>query len=45
MRHRLRGEDFIENGGELRHVRHQLRRIGEPCICQQIRAAEAASVS
>src|SRR5215813_4175878 len=32
MLHRLRGENFIEDGRELWHVRHQLCRIGEPRI-------------
>ena len=40
VRHRLRAEDFVENGRELRHVRDQLRRIGEPRIGQEIRAAD-----
>ena len=39
MRHRLRAEDLIQNRGQLRHVRHQLRRIGEPRIRQEIGAA------
>ena len=39
MRHRLRAEDLIQNRGQLRHVRHQLRRIGEPRIRQEICAA------
>ena len=40
MRHRLRAEDFVENCGQLRHVLHQLGRIGEARIRQEIRAAD-----
>ena len=29
MPHRLCREHFVKNGGELSHIRHQLRRIGE----------------
>ena len=40
MRHRLRAEDLVENGGQLGHVRPQLRRIGESRIRQQIGASD-----
>ena len=40
MRHRLRAEDLVENGGQLGHVRRQLRRIGESRIRQQIGASD-----
>ena len=40
MRHRLRAENFIQDGSELRRIRRQLRRIGEPRIGQKIRAAD-----
>src|SRR5882762_8104802 len=40
MRHRLRAEDLVEDGGELRHVGHQLRRIGKARVGQEIRAAD-----
>src|SRR5216684_1545411 len=40
MRHRLGTEDLIEDRRELRHIRCQLRRIGETRIGQEIRAAD-----
>ena len=40
MRHRLRAEDLIENGGQLRHVLRQLCRLGEPRISQEILTAD-----
>src|SRR5258705_750758 len=40
MRHRLGTEDLVKDRRELRHIRHQLRRIGEPRIGQKIRAAD-----
>src|SRR6266849_8357309 len=40
MRHRLGTEYLVEDRRELRHVRHQLRRIGETRIGQKIRAAD-----
>src|SRR5712671_5553187 len=40
MRHRLRTEDLVEDRRELRHIRRQLRRIGEPRIGQKIGAAD-----
>src|SRR5216683_5669928 len=40
VRHRLSGKDLVENGGELRHVRQQLRRIGEARILQEVGAAD-----
>src|SRR6266849_5116315 len=40
MCHRLGREDLVEDRRELRHIRHQLRRIGEPRIGQKIRAAD-----
>src|SRR5216684_597258 len=40
MRHRLGTEYLVEDRRELRHVRHQLRRIGETRISQEIRAAD-----
>ena len=39
VRHRLRAEDVVENGGQLRHVLNQLGRIGESRIRQEIRTA------
>ena len=36
VRHRLRAEDFVQNRGQLRHVLHQLGRIGESRIRQEI---------
>src|SRR6267378_3996047 len=40
MRHRLGTEDLVKDRRELRHIRHQLRRIGETRIGQKIRAAD-----
>src|SRR6266446_866164 len=40
MRHRLGTEYLVEDRRELRHIRRQLRRIGEPWIRQEIRAAD-----
>src|SRR5712671_3133028 len=40
MCHRLGTEDFVEDRRQLRHIRHQLRRIGEPRIGQKVRAAD-----
>src|SRR5258707_4375938 len=40
MCHRLGTEDLVENRRELRHIRHQLRRIGEPRIGQKVMAAD-----
>src|SRR5437762_13079940 len=37
MRHRLRAENLVQNRGQLWHVLHQLGRIGEPRIRQEIR--------
>src|SRR5712664_1588992 len=34
VRHRLGTEDLVEDRSELWHIRHQLRRIGEPRIGQ-----------
>src|SRR5216684_373758 len=41
MRHRLGTEGLVENRRELRHIRHQLRRIGKARIGQKIRAADS----
>src|SRR5229473_449848 len=41
MGHRLGTEDLVEDRRELRHIRRQLRRIGEPRIGQKIRAADS----
>src|SRR5262249_3230929 len=40
MSHRLRAEDVIENGRQLGHVLHQLGRIGEARVGQEIRTAD-----
>src|SRR5712671_6710855 len=40
MCHRLGTEDLVEDRRELRHIRRQLRRIGETRIGQKIRAAD-----
>src|SRR5712671_6358516 len=40
MRHRLVTEYLVEDRRELRHIRHQLCRIGETWIGQKIRAAD-----
>src|SRR5258708_1616074 len=40
VRHRLSGKGLIQNGGELRHGRHQPRRVGEGRVLQ--RAGSAA---
>src|SRR6476620_827986 len=40
MRHRLGTEDLVEDRRELRHIRRQLRWIGETWIGQKIRAAD-----
>src|ERR1700722_2127586 len=40
MRNRLGTESLVEDRRELRHIRHQLRRIGETRIAQRIWAAD-----
>src|SRR6201998_4036426 len=40
MRHRRGTEDLVEDRRELRHIRHQLRRVGEPRIRQEIGSAD-----
>src|SRR5882724_864986 len=40
MRHRLGRKDLVEDRRELRHIRHQLRRIGETRVGQKIGAAD-----
>src|SRR5229473_176442 len=40
MGHRFATEDLVEDRCELRHIPHQLRRIGETRIGQKVRAAD-----
>ena len=40
MRHWLRAEDFVENRDEFVPVRRELRGIGEPRICQEVRTPD-----
>ena len=40
MRHGLSAEHLVKDGRELRHVRDELRRLGEARIGQQVRAAD-----
>ncbi len=40
MGHRLGAEDLVEDRRKLRHIRRQLRRIGETRIGQKVRAAD-----
>src|SRR6185312_4558758 len=40
MRHRLCAEDFVEDDAKLRHVREELRRIGEARVGQEVGATD-----
>ncbi len=40
MRHRLRPEDLVEDRGELGHIGHQLRRLGEPRVRDEVGTAD-----